>query len=115
MMNIVKGLRNYIEMADMGWNIAVIDEPTCGWESISQQLDWCYHNPGYSVEKIIPERVWIVWDKGIMREILIDERTTNVELNKIAPILVRYIDQATEYWKELKERQQREYWDNYEY
>ena len=50
-----------------------------------------------------------------MREILIDKRTTNVELNKIAPILVRYIDQATEYWKELKERQQREYWDNYEY
>lgn len=114
MISKVKELRDYIENSNQEWNIAVLDEPTVGWEVISSQLDYCHHNPGYTIDRLIPDRIWVVWCTGVMREILIDERTTKEELEKCMPELKKNIDDAERYWSELQEAQQNSYWEEYD-
>ena len=114
MLNKINELKKYIEDSNQGWNISVLDEPTVGWESISGQLDHCYHNPGYTIDRMLPDRIWVIWHTGIIREVLIDERTTKEELEKYMPDLKKYIDEAEQYWSELQEAQQHQYWEEYD-
>ena len=114
MLNKINELRKYIEDSNQGWNISVLDEQTVGWECISSQLDYCYHNPGYSIERLIPDRIWVIWHTGVMRTILIDGRTTKEELEQYMPDLKKYIDEAEQYWTALQDAQQRSYWEEYD-
>lgn len=114
MISKIKELRDYIENSNQEWNIAVLDEPSVGWEVISDQLNYVYHNPGYTVDRMIEDRIWIIWHTGVIREILIDERTTKEELERCMPELKKYIDDAERYWSELQEAQQNSYWEEYD-
>lgn len=110
MLNKINELRDYVKNSNQEWNISILDEPTVGWDIISSRLDYCYHNPGYTIDRLIPDRIWVVWHTDVVRDILIDERTTKQELEKSIPELKKYIDDAERYWSELQEAQQRSYW-----
>lgn len=102
MINTINALRKYIEDSDQEWNISIIDEPRHGSDVINHELDWAQHNPGHTVERLVEDRIWIIWHTGIIRSILIDDRTTHEEITKAVPTLIKYIDEAVEYWRELK-------------
>ena len=114
MLSKVKELREYIKNSNQEWNISVLDEPTVGWKVIHEQLDYCYHNPGYTIDRMLPDRIWVIWHTGIIREVLIDERTTSEELEKYIPEIKKYIDDAEQYWTALQDAQQRSYWEEYD-
>lgn len=114
MLSKVKELREYIKNSNQEWNISILDEPTVGWEIIHEQLDYYYHNPGYTIDGLLDNRIWVVWLTGVMRGILIDGRTTKEELEKCMPELKKYINEAEQYWTALQEAQQHQYWTEYD-
>ena len=63
---------------------------------------------------MLPDRIWVIWHTGIIRQILIDERTTSEELEKYIPEIKKYIDDAEQYWTALQDAQQRSYWEEYD-